>query len=251
MPLIVLTGASRGLGLGIARCLIEAGQPLLTLQRTPNPDLEALAAARRAALTQWAVDLTDPGPVADRLSRWLKTEGAEHAPRGVTLINNAAVLAPPGELVAALPADLCDALRASLEAPLVLTAVVLAATAAWTGKRRVLNISSGLGRYAMAGAASYCAAKAGLDHFSRAVALEEAAKPNGARIVSLAPGVIDTDMQVQLRSADPALFGERTRFEQMKLRGGLDSIDAAAAKVVAYLAREDFGHEVVADVRQG
>jgi NAD(P)-dependent dehydrogenase (short-subunit alcohol dehydrogenase family) len=113
----------------------------------------------------------------------------------------------------------------------------------------VLNISSGLGRRAMAGSASYCAAKAGMDHFSRAVALEEAAKPNGARIVSLASGVIATDMQVQLRSADPVQFPDRSAFEQLLAQGQLASPDEAARKVLAYLARADFGSQPVGDVR--
>ena len=110
-------------------------------------------------------------------------------------------------------------------------------------------VSSGLGRRAMAGSASYCAAKAGLDHLARAVALEEASRPNGARVVSLAPGVIDTDMQVQLRGADPARFGDRERFVQLKTGGHLDSPAAAAAKLVAFLDRADYGSNPVADVR--
>ena len=116
-------------------------------------------------------------------------------------------------------------------------------------KRQVLLISSGLGRRAMAGSASYCAAKAGLDHLARVVALEESGLPHGARIVSLAPGVIDTDMQVQLRSADPALFPERERFVGLQTAGQLDSPAQAAAKVLRYLDRADFGANPVADVR--
>jgi benzil reductase ((S)-benzoin forming) len=101
----------------------------------------------------------------------------------------------------------------------------------------------------MAGSASYCAAKAGLDHLARALALEEAAKPVGARVVSLAPGVIDTDMQVQLRHADPARFTERGRFEALHQQGQLDTPAQAAAKLLAYLERPDFGANPVADVR--
>ncbi|MBE0550171.1 MAG: SDR family oxidoreductase, partial [Rubrivivax sp.] len=100
-----------------------------------------------------------------------------------------------------------------------------------------------------AGSASYCAAKAGLDHLARAVAQEQAALPHGARIVALAPGVIDTDMQVQLRSADPALFPERERFVDLQSAGQLDSPAQAAAKVLRYLDRGDFGTHPVADVR--
>jgi len=147
------------------------------------------------------------------------------------------------------PGELAHALRVGLEAPMLLTAAFLQASADMTVPRKVLNISSGLARHAMAGSAVYCAAKAGLDHLTRAVALEEAARPNGARLVALAPGVIDTDMQVQLRSADPAAFPDRAGFEQLKAQGRLDSPEAAAAKVLAYLDRADFGRNPAADVR--
>ena len=71
----------------------------------------------------------------------------------------------------------------------------------------------------------------------RAIALEEAQVPNGARIVSLAPGVIDTDMQVQLRSASAERFPERERFVAMQASGALMSPALAAAKVLKVLAR--------------
>jgi NAD(P)-dependent dehydrogenase (short-subunit alcohol dehydrogenase family) len=165
------------------------------------------------------------------------------------LINNAALLVEPGPLAQADPDGVAAAMRVSLEAPLLLTSAFLDASADLTVPRKVLNISSGLGRFAMAGSAVYCATKAGMDHFSRAVALEEAEQPQGAKIVSLAPGVIDTDMQVQLRGADPARFSSRGRFADLKAQGQLDSIDAAAAKVLACLEAEDFGQKVIADVR--
>ena len=88
-----------------------------------------------------------------------------------------------------------------------------------------------------------------MDHFSRCVALEQAALPNGARIVSLAPGVIDTDMQVQLRGADPAQFPDRGNFVGLKEKGALSSPGEAAARVLAWLQRPDFGSNPVADVR--
>ncbi|OYU71946.1 MAG: short-chain dehydrogenase, partial [Burkholderiales bacterium PBB5] len=97
--------------------------------------------------------------------------------------------------------------------------------------------------------AAYCAAKAGMDHFSRAVALEQAALPHGARIVSMAPGVIDTDMQAELRGADAAHFPERARFAALQANGQLMSPAACASALLARLARADFGDEAVADIR--
>ena len=146
--------------------------------------------------------------------------GGQSRPRAewgsLDLVNNAAWLVEPGRLSAADGGGVTAAMRASLEAPLLLTGAFLAASGDLTVPRKVLNISSGLGRFAMAGSAVYCAAKAGMDHFSRAVALEEAERPRGAKIVSLAPGVIDTDMQVQLRGADPARFSSQGRFAGLK-----------------------------------
>ena len=101
----------------------------------------------------------------------------------------------------------------------------------------------------MAGQASYCAVKAGLDHFTRALALDEAQRPGGARVVSLAPGVIDTDMQAQLRSADPAGFPDQATFIGWQRDGQLASPRQAAASVLAYLIRADFGSQPIADVR--
>ena len=72
---------------------------------------------------------------------------------------------------------------------------------------------------------------------------------NGAKVCSLAPGVIDTDMQVQLRGADVAHFPDRGSFEGLKTNGQLTSPEEAARRVLAYLARPDFGEQPVADVR--
>ncbi len=242
-PICILTGASRGLGLAMARQLRASGQRLLTLSRQPNAQFDG------PGVEQWAVDLSQPAEAAARLRAWVAALPRDQI-ESLTLINNAAglaALAPLGDVDAA---DLSQALRVGLEAPMLLTSAFLDASADLHVPRKVLNISSGLGRFAMAGSAVYCAAKAGLDHLSRALALEEAASPNGAKIVSLAPGVIDTDMQLQLRSADPQAFGERTRFASLKAEGRLDSPEAAAAKVLAWLERPDYGANPIGDVRE-
>jgi benzil reductase ((S)-benzoin forming) len=245
--LVILTGASRGLGHAMAQQLLaQPGTDLLTISRHTSPALVPRGAGAR--LEQWALDLAEAQQAAARVEAWLAGhDGSRHA--RASLINNAALVTPPGPSDETDAPGLAAALRVGLEAPVLLTAAFIRATREWTGARRVLNISSGLGRRAMAGSAPYCAVKAGLDNFSRAVALDEAHKRNGAKVVSLAPGVIDTDMQVQLRSGDPAGFPDRALFVGMHEQGQLASPAAAAAKVLAYLERADFGRNVLADVR--
>lgn len=246
--LTILTGASRGMGLAMAEQLLDAGHALLCLSRKTNDALAARASAAGRTLEQWPQDLGRAEAASAKLETWLQARG-EAGLASVTLINNAGMLpriAPIGEITAA---DLAQSLRVDLEAPMLLTGAFLRATAGWGCRRKVLNISSGLGRRAMASQAGYCAAKAGMDHFSRCVALEEALRPNGAQVCSLAPGVIDTDMQVQLRGADASLFPDIGNFTGMKDKGLLSSPADAAARVLAYLARPDFGANPVADVR--
>lgn len=246
--LTIITGASRGMGFAMAEQLIAAGHDLLCISRKTNDTLSGLASHKGVACEQWAQDLTRSENAAAKLETWLSRH-AGAALESVTLINNAGLL-PRIARLGNIPAkDLSDALRVDLEAPMLLTGAFLRATAGWKAQRKVLNISSGLGRRPMASQAAYCAAKAGMDLFSRCVALEEAGHANGARICALAPGVIDTDMQVQLRSADSSQFPDVGNFVGLKDKGALASPQDAAAKVLAYLAREDFGANPVADVR--
>jgi benzil reductase ((S)-benzoin forming) len=242
----IVTGASRGLGRGIADALLATpGTRLLTISRQPPPATDRGSSSHEA----WSADLADAVPLAARLEAWLKQAVADAPQASVTMIHNAALLSPPGWLAASEAATLAASMRVNLEAPLVLSAAFARGSGKAGGARKLLLISSGLGRRAMAGAVAYCAAKAGIDHLARALALEEAQAPNGIKVVSLAPGVIATDMQVQLRSADPTLFPEQHRFAGLHTSGALDSPEAAAAKVLKVLAREDFGHNPVADVR--
>ncbi|MDD5325419.1 MAG: SDR family NAD(P)-dependent oxidoreductase [Polaromonas sp.] len=250
--LTILTGSSRGMGLAMARQLLTQGHTVLGISRTTPDTLMQHAVLSGAALLQWTHDLADSAVLGERLARWLTN--SRNGPDGkawasVTLINNAGVLARISPFSETDANDLARALRVGLEAPMQLTAAFLRATGDWPAQRKVLNISSGLGRRAMASQAAYCAAKAGLDHFTRCLALDEALKSNGAKVCALAPGVIDTDMQSQLRGADKADFPDRENFVRLQSGGQLASADEAASRVLGYLARPDFGAQPVADVR--
>jgi benzil reductase ((S)-benzoin forming) len=240
---VVVTGASRGMGEAIALQAARAGAQVLGISRSVS---EALAAT---GAQQWRTDLANPLAIAPRLHDWWVEQTHRSGVAQLVLINNAALVTPPSNLAQTDWAALSAACRVSLEAVVVLSAAFLQATATAGAQRRLCNISSGLGRRAMAGAANYCAVKAGMDHLSRAIALEEAAIPNGARVASLAPGIIDTDMQLQLRSAPPDAFAAQPTFAQYHASGALTSPADAAARVWAYIARDDFGTQPVADVR--
>ncbi len=246
--LTILTGASRGLGLALAEQLLAPDNTLVCISRQANTDLNRRAALAGATLEQWTLDLAQTNAAEKALRQWLGRQSA-NTWSSVTLVNNACAIPALVPLRDAIGDDLSYVLRVGLEAPLLLSSAFLDATRHWSARRKVLNISSGMGRRAMASQAAYCAVKAGMDHFTRCMAMDEALYPNGAKVCSLAPGVIDTDMQVQLRGADPAQFPDVNLFSDLHTRGHLSSPAQTASRVLAYLARPDFGGNAIGDVR--
>ena len=113
--LYILTGASRGLGLGMARQLLMAGHSLLCIARHRNDELGLLAGSTpQCTLEQWTADLGDGGAaVAARLHDWLMSLDADTY-ASITLINNAAVLPRIAPLADASTADIASVLRVGL-----------------------------------------------------------------------------------------------------------------------------------------
>ena len=133
----------------------------------------------------------------------------------------------------------------NVAAPLMLAAALCAASPP-AAERRVLHVSSGAARKPYAGWSVYCATKAALDHHARAVAAD--ALPR-LRICSLAPGVVDTGMQAEIRATPLERFPLRDRFAEMQRSGGLISPQDCAAALVAHLLGDAFGSQPVADLR--
>ena len=194
--LTIITGASRGLGLAMAAQRLTPGATVLCISRRVSEELAQHAHAAGANLEQWAMDLADGAAAASALSTWLQTK--VHSPwLSATLINNAGVIPALGPLRDAQSADLANALRVGLEAPMLLSAAFLGATRNWKIPRKILNISSGLGRRAMASSAAYCAAKAGILGFTKALAQEVVKK--GVTVNAISPGYVETEMVAAIR----------------------------------------------------
>lgn len=243
---IVLTGASRGLGAALARDLAAPRTKIIALLRKPDPALEADVAAKGGVLQQVAVDLADLDDTAVQADILFPAMPA--GAQCYWLINNAGTVAPIST-IAGLgdPAALRTAFDINVNAVILLSAAFLRAMTGRQAQGRLLNISSGAGRNAKAGWGVYCATKAALDMFTRTVNTER--DTHGVAAVALAPGVVDTDMQGAIRASDPAHFPAVAQFQGMKDKGQLASPANVAASIHAYLQRDDFGQTEIDDIR--
>ncbi|MCD6680397.1 MAG: SDR family NAD(P)-dependent oxidoreductase [Burkholderiaceae bacterium] len=243
----IVTGASRGLGAAIAERLLAPHRRLVCVARSGNDALAARAQASGAPLDYLRHDLSDAQDtdrLADALSALLR---AHRDARRFVLVNNAGIVEPIGRIEALRSEGIAAALQVNLASLMRLTAAFLDATDGASGERRILGISSGAARHPIAGWAPYCATKAAVDMFTRCIVDEQSRRANPARACALAPGVLDTDMQSTIRSAD---FPSIDRFRELKTQGGLISPEQAAARIVAYLERDDFGSRPVDDLRE-
>jgi len=238
----IVTGHTRGLGAALAEYLLSLDIPVLALSRSRNP---ALAARHAGRLEEAELDLADLAG----LETWFAGDGLRRfvaGARTVLLVNNAGMLQPVGPIEGQDAGAIARAVSVNVAAPLML-ASALAAASGEAQDRRIVHVSSGAARNAYPGWSIYCATKAALDHHARAVTLD----PNRAlRICSVAPGVIDTDMQAEIRATGLDRFPQRERFEALKNEGRLATPDQAAKKLVDYALSDAFGTTPVADVRE-
>jgi NAD(P)-dependent dehydrogenase (short-subunit alcohol dehydrogenase family) len=184
----VITGASRGLGLALARSLAAEGWSLVIDAR----DGEALGAAA-ASLPGGTRVIALPGDITDPAHRAALRDAAEDLGGPDLLINNAGTLGPsPLPPISDFPiAELRAAFEVNVLAPIALTQLLLPALRRRGGA--VLSITSDAAVEAYAGWGGYGAAKAALEQASNVLAAEE----NVVRVWWVDPGDLRTRMHQQ------------------------------------------------------
>jgi NAD(P)-dependent dehydrogenase (short-subunit alcohol dehydrogenase family) len=185
MGVAIVTGASRGLGLALARELASRGWALVLDARTAP----ALAQAADELSSQAKV-IALPGDVADPAHRQALVDAAAALGGLDLLVNNASILGPsPQPPLADYPLDILeDVYRVNVVAPLALAQLALPQLRRHKG--RILNITSDASVEPYEGWGGYGSSKAALDHVSRILAAEEPA----VRVYAVDPGDMRTQM---------------------------------------------------------
>ena len=237
MKIFIITGASKGIGNALATILESEGHKVLRIARSnPNalPDLMQLDITKEDA--------------PSHIMRWLHP----YLPIAteITLINNAGMIGPI-EQVGALDATHTEAaITLNITAPINLTNAFTALVQDLPMTKNIINISSGAGRHVYSGWSIYCTTKAAIDQFSRAFHVEQQNKAHPIYISSLAPGVIDTDMQREIRASQKSAFPALERFVDLKASGNLLSPHESAMMILNYLHSPRMkGDNPIADVR--
>lgn len=208
---VIITGASRGIGASTAQELLRQGAKVVLAARSEirlDPDPHALTVQ---------CDVSDYASVEALVNTTLK-----HFGKVAGLINNAGVIDPISPMFESDPAAWKTNISINLLGAYYATRAVLPYFVK-QGQGTIINLSSGAAFRPLEAWSAYCVSKAGLAMLTQTTALETSAK--GVSVYGFAPGLVDTEMQSSIRSAG---YNEVSRLPREKLSPPQDSAKALA-----------------------
>ncbi len=221
---VIVTGASRGLGLAITQRLVAEGFRVIAVARREGDALrEQIAAAPPGALAFAPCDLGEIDALPGFVAALKKQHGAPYG-----LVNNAG-LGTEGLLANMHNSQIEELLRINVTAPIILTKYVVRQMMAGGGGR-VVNISSIIASTGYNGLSAYGASKAALIGFTKSLAREVG--PLGITVNAVAPGFIATELTAGLQHDDRARIAARAALRRL-------AEPADVANAVSYLLADN------------
>jgi len=230
MNYYIITGTSSGIGEAIARKLILDRHRVFCISRSLNESLVELASSVQSKVWYKEFDLAEILLIPELINQiFLKIKPDEIS--AIALINNAAILDPIGPAGSYPATDLSRHMLVNLAAPMLLSSEFIRLTESLNVPKSIVNIGSGASTTPYAGWGPYCSSKAGLEMFTRSTNLEQQQKQFPVRVLSVAPGVVDTPMQEKLRNVSLSDFPMKPRFEELYLENQLSRPAEVADKI--------------------
>lgn len=224
--IVLVTGASRGIGAAIAVACARAGADVAVgyVQNREGAErtvASILGLGRQAAAFE--ADVSDP----DQVARMVRAV-VEHFGRIDALVNNAGIM-PESPLLEMSVEEWKHVIDVDLTGAFLCTREVVPAMVE-RGEGAIINIASRLGQIGFPGVAHYSAAKAGVIGLTKALAKELG--PKGVRVNAVAPGVTVTDMAAEV------MQGEVGRRRLAELPAGRFAVPEDVAASVVFLLSE-------------
>ena len=223
---MIVTGASSGLGFALAASVPFSARVVGISRSGPPPG---------TPIEQITADLSDPDSWP-RVASEVESMILEVRPTRSVFIHSAGTLTPISHVAEADTAAYTRNVLLNSAAGQVLGKAYLEALTTMhspdgsPGIHDLVMISSGAASNAYPGWAAYGAGKAALDHWVRAVGLEQKIR-GGVRVSAIAPGVLDTPMQAEIRESGETDFPDVERFRRLKSDGNLVSPEDAADRM--------------------
>jgi benzil reductase ((S)-benzoin forming) len=168
----------------------------------------------------------------------------------IVLFNNAGILGHVTQVGNMDNDKIIASHNINLISPVLLTNNFLSFYKDSKAEKMIFNTSSGAANHTIPSWSTYCSTKAGLEMFARVIDDEQQdVKDNPVKVFSVAPGVVDTEMQDEIREVEPENFRELERFVQLKKNGQLVKPTDVAKKYVDIMKYPENYPEMIMDLR--
>ena len=234
-----ITGTSRGLGKALAEKILSTGDcKVFGIGRTStiiNPNY-----------THFNIDLSLVCELEKEIENVFQSL---INPKKIVLLNNSGILGDVKYSGNPNAKSIIEVFNVNTIAPAILINSFIKKYLKVDAEKLIINISSGAGKNPIDGWSNYCSSKAALDMYSRVVDLEQTISNSGFKIYSIAPGVVDTKMQSEIRNADKNDFSLIEKFKDYKSENQLSSPKEVAKKYLKIINNPDSFDDVLLDVR--
>ncbi len=247
MKYFIITGTSRGIGEALANQLLAENHHIFCISRADNERLIERAREKNVRLSYCPFDLNHVGEIDKLFDEIFSTIKREADITAIYIINNAGMLTPFAPIEQCSSASITENVTVNLIAPMIITSNFIKHSQELSVDKRIMNISSASARYLLPSQSCYSTSKVGLDSFSKSVSLEQSNQLYPAKVTSVYPGMIDTQLQTEIRSTNKELFPYVDQFIQVAQEGKLQTPDYTAQKLIDILFSEDFGNTVVVE----
>ena len=193
-----ITGTSSGIGKALAIKLLKEGHQVVGLSRTCTIDINGYR--------HQYIDLSDVDSVS-------KFEFKTNSDEDVILVNNAGIIGPIKPFGHHVDKEIIDINTINVISPQLLTNKFINKFLHLSKNYQIINISSGAGKKPLDAWSTYCASKSAIDLFSETIAQElKDRNHTNWHVFSIAPGVVDTKMQSEIRQSNPSEFLNHQKF---------------------------------------
>jgi benzil reductase ((S)-benzoin forming) len=223
--LVFISGASSGIGLALARAVPWKEARVIDISRRGAAGLEHVEA-----------DLSDPAGWR-AANACFEREIPGFAGERVVFVHSAGTIEPMGFAGEVDPAGYEAQVLLNSASPQVLGHGFLRAASRSEARCDLLMIGSGAARNVYEGWSAYCAGKAAVDHWVRTVGAEQERRGGRCRVFSIAPGVVATAMQEQIRETSEHHFPDVERFAELYRDGELRDPAVVAEELWGLLDR--------------
>lgn len=225
--LFIITGTSRGIGEALAGYLSNKNNLIVGLSRSKNESLQKLFEHREGQYLHFHLDLRYPETIASVCQEVFSQIDPEKF-LSITLINNAGMLEPIDQIADANIQQMIHHIQVNLTSTMVLSSLFLKRVQHMAVEKEILFLSSGAAKNPYSGWSAYCSSKAGVGMFARVLHQEQTNQQYPAKVVTIAPGVVETTMQKTIRTKNEHQFPAIDKFIKLKDNDQLYTVEYVA-----------------------